>query len=49
MIAKNVLAVVLAGGVPAVATAKELPKLVQLGADVVIALGLLHVRAPKDE
>ncbi len=48
-IAKNIAAVVLGASIPALAVSTDVPKAVQLGANVVLSLGLLHARAPKDE
>lgn len=48
-IAKNIAAVVLGAAIPALAASSDVPRAVQMGASVVMSLGLLHARAPKDE
>ena len=48
-ILKNILGVVLGVALPALATSPEVPKQVSSLAGVVVALGLVHTRAPKDD
>lgn len=48
-ILKNILGIVLGAALPALATSTDVPKQVSSVAGIVVGLGLVHTRAPKDE
>ena len=48
-ILKNILGVVLGAALPALASSVTVPKQVSSIAGIIVGLGLVHTRAPKDE